>query len=122
MSESTSGSVKMPEPFYFYCYDQAWDTEEEARGCWNPSSAPIIPIYTADQLEAYAAAKVEEAVKAEREKLAEYREEAERYRVVRCMNPRWFCEVWDENIRTGEHFDDLIDAIRAAEPEKEGGE
>lgn len=37
--------------------------------------------------------------------------DAERYRKVRRLNPREFQEIWHENVRTGKHFDSIIDEI-----------
>jgi hypothetical protein len=48
-------------------------------------------------------------------RIAELTLDAERYKIVRRMNPRKFGEVWNENVTTGLHFDWLIDAMKPAQ-------
>jgi hypothetical protein len=46
-----------------------------------------------------------------KEQLAECQKGAERYCLVRRLNPREFAEIYDINIKTGVHFDHLISKI-----------
>lgn len=44
--------------------------------------------------------------------LMELRIAKKRYEKVRRMNPRQFSDLWSVGIKSGEHFDDLVDTCK----------
>ena len=44
--------------------------------------------------------------------LEELRKASERYETARLMNPRQWAAAWEENIKTGKSFDEIIDDMR----------
>ena len=55
---------------------------------------------------------IEETLERLQKELAEAKIGADRYEVVRKLNPSKFHDVWTININTGKSFDDIIDDLK----------